>query len=129
MTKTIHLAFHKAYGAGKNTKEQFEKFLQEKYNIFQYPWQHDNHEPFLSVEEIEALRASQLERQKQEFFLLIEERGHSLLSANDGFYTSSKVEIYCSLHKTVNQTTIKKYKYCKTGLRCCGGQAQSNKGT
>jgi hypothetical protein len=129
LTKEIHRSFRREYGAGKNTKEQFERFLQEKYNIFQYPWQHDNHEPILSIEEIEARRASQLERQKQAFLLLIEERGHQLLLANDGFYNSSRVEIYCLQHETVNQTTIRKYRYCKTGLRCCRRQAQSNKGT
>lgn len=30
ITKEIHRAFHKEYGAGKNTREQFERFLQEK---------------------------------------------------------------------------------------------------
>lgn len=129
VTKTIHQAFHKEYGAGKNTKEQFEKFLREKYNIFIYPWQKDNHEPTLSVEEVEARRASQQERQKREFLDLIEKKEHTLLSANEGFYTYSKVEIYCPRHETVNHTIVKKYKYCKTGLRCCGRQAQSDKGT
>lgn len=92
----------------KNTKELFEKFLQEKYTIFQYPWQHDNHEPILSIEEIEARRASQRKRQKQELLRLIEERGHRLLSANDGFSNFSQIEIYCPQHETVNQTTLKK---------------------
>jgi hypothetical protein len=129
ITKEIHRAFHKEYGSGKNMREQFERFLEEKYNIVHYPWQNENHEPTLSVEEIAACRASQQDRQKEEILLLIERRGHTLLSAKEGFYTKSPVEIYCPLHETVNQTTVKKYKYSKTGLPCCGWQAQSDKGT
>lgn len=129
ITKAIHNAFHKEYGLGKNTKEQFERFLQERYNLFHYPWQNDNHEPTLSVDEIAARRASQHERLRQEYLSLIEQRGHTLLSANEGFYNRAKVEIFCPRHQTENQTTVKKYKHSRTGLRCCGWQAQSDKGT
>ena len=129
ITKEIHKAFHKEYGAGKNTKEQFEKFLQERFQIFQYPWQNGNHEPTLSVEEVMQRRASQQDRHREEILALIDSRGHVLLSANEGFFVKSTIEIYCLRHDTTNQVTVKKYKYCKTGLRCCGRQAQSDKGS
>jgi hypothetical protein len=87
ITKEIHRAFHKEYGAGKNTKEQFERFLQEKYNIYEYPWQNDDHEPTLSVDEIALRRASMHDKYKQDILSLIEKRGHTLISANEGFYT------------------------------------------
>jgi hypothetical protein len=59
LQKSIHVAFHKEYGAGNTTTQQFEKFLAKKYKLFSYPWKVDNHEPILSVKEIEARRASQ----------------------------------------------------------------------
>jgi hypothetical protein len=37
--------------------------------------------------------------------------------------------VYCPRHRTLNQTTVRKYKHTKTGLRCCGWQAQSDKGS
>lgn len=129
ITKEIHHAFHKEYGAGKNTREQFERFLQEKYYIFDYPWQKDNHEPSLSIEKIEARRASMHDKYKEDVLSLTQKRGHILISAEDGFYNRCVIEIYCSHHNTLNQTTVKRYKHSRTGLRCCGRQAQSDKGS
>lgn len=126
--KEIHVAFHKESGAAKNTKEQFEKFFHKRYQIFDYPWQNDNHEPFLSVEEIFARRASQQERHAEEIFSLIDSCGHVLVY-EDGFSLKSPMEIYCPRHDTFHHVTVKKYKYWKTGLCCCDRQAQSDKGS
>jgi hypothetical protein len=129
LTEKIHKAFHTEYGNGKNTREQFEKFLQERYNIFDYPWRNDDHEPTLSIEEIEARQASQEERLKEKLLLLISKRGHILLTANEGFKNRAPIEIYCPQHNCSQWTSGHNYRRARTGLICCGREVQSAKGT
>lgn len=90
-------------------------------------WQNDDHEPSLSVEQIEARKASLHDKYKEDLLSLIKKCRHTLISANNGFYNRSATEVYCQCHNTRNETTVKKYKYSRTGLCCCGWQAQSDK--
>lgn len=91
----IHDAFHNEYGRGNNTPQQFERFLEQHYNITEYPWAQDNHEPILTTEEVRLKRASQSELNKEKFINLVAERGHQIIHLDDHYKGATSVVIYC----------------------------------
>ncbi len=129
LQKRIHQQFHQEYGSGKNTIEQFEKFLKENYQIEDFPWQNENHDPNLTIENIQARQASQKELKKQELLDLIAQRKHELVEAPEGFTARVRISIYCTIHKEQSWTTPTNYRKSRTGMPCCGRQIQSEKGT
>ena len=125
--KDIHKHFHQLYGSSVNAL-QFEDFLIKYYNWGDkvFPWRQGNHEPSLSVEQIEQQLLNSYEKLMMKFLELCESNNHSVI---DGEYLGihSAVTIQCNKHGDVITTTFKNYKNSKHGLRCCGKEAQKNK--
>jgi hypothetical protein len=126
ISSEIHRNFHKKYGRGGNTPEQFEEFCRENYGINVFPWRQGNHEPSLSVEIVaESLKTAQ-QNKFEEFQVLCSERGHVIISG-EYIRASSPVILFCEKHKQQYETTFTNYKKCRTGLKCCGRENQSIK--
>lgn len=94
ITSQIHQNFHKEYGFGSNTREQFEHFLEKEFNITTYPWRDVNHEPNLSAEQLREKQKTMQEKFKENLLNLIKERNHQLFNA-DGFFSHSKIKVSC----------------------------------
>lgn len=129
LTKKIHQEFHSMFGWGGNNRIQFERFAKERYSITNFPWQHGNHDPSFTIEEIAAFQATQKEKKKVEFLELLKSRQHRLICSENGFTAKANVYIYCEKHEMEHSTTVTNYKKSITGMPCCGRQLQSEKGT
>lgn len=121
----IHKKFHAMYGTATTTA-MFEEFLRKEFSWTKdFPWRQGNHEPSASLEDL-VLKQQEITLQKQVLFReLVESRGHIWES---GEYVNSKstISIYCKTHNISCETTVTNYKKCKTGLKCCGQQKQSD---
>ena len=53
LTAKIHRKFHRMYGNQNNTKAQFLQFLNDEYGIGIERLNHGNHEPSLTIENIQ----------------------------------------------------------------------------
>jgi hypothetical protein len=92
----------------------------------EFAWRQGNHEPSLSVEQIQESHLSLREKKMAEFTTLCTSRNHVVIS---GQYinANSKVTIRCNMHNESHETTFTNYKKCKTGLKCCGRARQSSR--
>lgn len=120
----IHKQFHKEYGSSTTTLD-FEKFVRDFYSWTNpFPWRQGNHEPSLSVDEIEKKQVLRKEEKKASFKQLLNSRNHTLISG-DYQNARSTVVIKCENHGITQTTTFTNYKKCKNGLKCCGQEKQS----
>ena len=62
LTHEIIQEFHSKFGRGGNTRAQFELFAKEKFSMTHFPWQHGNHDPNFTLDEIVAFIATQREK-------------------------------------------------------------------
>jgi hypothetical protein len=124
LTAEIHRKFHQMYGNGNNTKAQFVQFLQDEYGIGIERLNQGNHEPSLTLENIQQRQKTYKERSHQEFLELARSRNHCIL---DGVYENiDTVYVFkCLTHQTTHETTARNYKRSKTGMPCCGRDLQS----
>jgi hypothetical protein len=124
LSKEAHLAFHKKYGNGKNTRAQFEKFAEEEYGITTFPWQKGNHEPSATTvnvqDTIKTVQQERLDTLKE----IALKRGHFVAEGDDGT-NSQTVTIYCLVHDTYQEVNVGNYKKAKLGVKCCQHEAQS----
>jgi hypothetical protein len=124
LTTKIHKKFHQIYGSGDNTKVQFAQFLQNEYGIDIERLNQGNHEPSLTLENIQKRQKTYKERAHQEFLELVHSRNHRIL---DRVYENidSVFVIECLTHQTIHETTARNYKRSRTGMPCCGRSLQS----
>jgi hypothetical protein len=127
MHKAIHKEFHSIYGYDVNV-HMLEDFLIKNYNWGNkpFPWQQGNHEPSLSVAELQHKLLTAYEKQMINFLKLCEANNHNVL---DGEYLGIKAEvtIQCNTHQNIFKTTFKNYKNSRWGLPCCGKESQQQK--
>lgn len=123
LSREIHKKFHQLYGNGKNTRNQFELFLQNEYNIvFKFKKQYGNHEPSLTIEEISKSQKMFKEYKYEELLDLGKSRNHKIISGRYDNH-SSKFEIQCLIHNVTSVRSAKNYKRSKYGLKCCNCKA------
>nr|YP_009184751.1 putative DNA endonuclease [Oogamochlamys gigantea]ALO62838.1 putative DNA endonuclease [Oogamochlamys gigantea] len=126
LSKKVHKQFHKQYGSGKNTVEQFEDFLAKNYNIIdfsKFPWK-DNHEPSPSLEEKMEKAKTYRENMMEDFIKRCEKNNHLVLPNQTYVNAKSHVKIKCLVHNIEYETTFTNYKKSKGGLPCCGRELQ-----
>lgn len=123
VTAKIHWKFHLIYGNKNNTKAQFSQFLNDEYGIKRF--NHGNHEPSLTIENIQKRQKTYKERSHQKLLQLARKRNHSIL---EGVYENinSIFLIKCLTHETTHKTTAHNYKRSKIGMPCCGRDLQSH---
>jgi len=80
-----------------------------------FPWRQGNHEPSVSVEEIQQSMLTLKEKKMAEFQELCQSRNHTVIQG-DYINSSSKVTVKCEIHNTSYETTFTNYKRCKNGL-------------
>lgn len=131
LSKNVHKTFHKIYGNGKNTRAQFEQFVQTHYKDQECAWNNiaknystqENHQPILQLEHIVEQLKTVKQKAFDNFLNLVKERNHEFIS---GTYEQvhSEICIYCKKHDFYHHTTFHNYKRSKTGLPCCGRELQ-----
>ena len=124
LSRKIHKKFHQQYGQGQNNKPQFELFLQNEYGMqFQLKKQHGNHEPSISISQVQEQQKTFRDHKFGEIKQLIMSRKHRI---QKGEYQnrSSSVLIYCLKHGREHQTTFGNYKKSRTGMPCCSKERQ-----
>ena len=122
----IHKKFHQLYGNGQNTQKQFEVFLQNECNIvFKLKKQHGNHEPSISIKQLQEQAKTFRVKKFSEIEQLVLSRDHII---QEGEYQNidSPVLIYCLKHNYEHQTTYRNYKRSRTGMPCCSKERQKN---
>lgn len=124
LTAEIHQKFHQMYGNVNNTTAQFLQFLHNEYGIGIERLNQGNHEPSLTIENIQKSQKTYKERAHQEFLELARKRNQRVL---EGFYENidTVFVIECLTHQTTHKTTARNYKRSKTGMPCCGRDLQS----
>ena len=126
LSREIHKKFHQLYGNGQNTQKQFEVFLQNECNIvFKLKKQHGNHEPSISIKQLQEQAKTFRVKKFSEIEQLVLSRDHII---QEGEYQNidSPVLIYCLKHNYEHQTTYRNYKRSRTGMPCCSKERQKN---
>jgi len=128
ISKEIHQDFHRIFGYGELTTAHFETYLVQyhQWDTKNFPWNTENHEPSLSVEEIMDQNFSLREKGKQQLEELTNSLNHSILS---GEYKNiySRFTVKCNKHNKIFETSLRNYKRCRNGLPCCGREVQKIK--
>jgi hypothetical protein len=127
LSKTVHKKFHTIYGNEKNTRAQFEQFVQTYYENQECEWNfiaknncpQEDHQPNLQLENIVERQKTIKQKAFDNFLELVNERNHKFVS---GIYEHIHFEIciYCKKHDCSHHTTFYNYKCSKIGLPCCG---------
>ncbi len=118
MKKRIHKLFHETYGFGNNTRRQFEKFSRDVYEIKNFPWTNGNHEPSVTIENVESELKTLKQQKEFEFKLCAQTRNH-VVKKGDYQNCHSSVTVFCTKHKCETVTTYTNYKKSKFGCICC----------
>lgn len=120
----VHKTFHDLYGRGNNVTGQFEDFCKTHYNITDFPWQHGNHKPSFTIEQEKDFIRDLLEKNKKDFSLLVQSRGHEIEA---GTYQNNQsiLKVRCTKHCSGQSVKVGDYKKAKFGLSCCASQKQS----
>lgn len=123
LKKEIHEKFHKMYGSGQNTVEQFEDFLKKEYNMCLPNDRKGNHDPSFTTEKLfEKIKTKDEEKQEQ-LIQLVDSRNHELVSGENK-NCRSVIVVKCKIHDTIHTTTVTNYKKSRTGMPCCGAARQ-----
>jgi len=126
LSKSVHTFFHKIYGNGKNTRIQFDHFVEVYFKNNDNEWNRrlknineENHQPNLNIQKILEQQKTKKEKSFEDFSNLLKKRNHQYVS---GCYENihSEVCIYCPSHDIFHSTTFHNYKRSKTGMSCCG---------
>ena len=124
LSRKIHKKIHQQYGQGKNTKGQFELFLQNEYGMrFRSKKQHGNHEPSISISQVQEQQKTFHDHKFVEIKQLIMSRKHRIQKAQYQNISSSLL-IYCLKHDCEYQTTFGNYKKSRTGMPCCSKESR-----
>jgi len=121
----IHLEFHRIYGSGDNTREQFVLFLTNKnISLEVLKQQSGHHEPSLTLEELEQSQKTKRQVLSDDLVALVKSRDHEIVK---GEYISARkpITFRCKIHNVVEEKTPTNYKRAQTGMTCCGKAIQS----
>lgn len=123
----IFKKFHKIYGNNVSA-HHFEHYFKTYHNWEKkiFPWSQGNHEPSVSVEEIQEKILVFREKKFLEFKTMYESNNHKVLEG-DYINASSVVKVQCNIHNQIFTTLFTNYKKCKYVLPCCGKAVQINK--
>lgn len=106
LKESLHQDFHKKYGSGTTTT-QFEEYLQTEHmwGEKEFPWRQGNHEPSVSVEQIQEKQLSLREQKYSEFLNLCASRYHEVISG-EYINAHSKVTVKCNKHNKTHETSF-----------------------
>lgn len=113
LAEKIHVQFHNLFG-DHTTKEHFEQFCRENYNVNLFPWGSSKE----LMDNIQERIKTEPEKAQQEIEKKIIERNFQLIT---GKYENknSKFTIFCPKHNIFHETSAHNFKRTVFGLPCC----------